>query len=342
MASTVATNPRPPVAPVDPSRPGSGPAPGPAPGGHGRDGGGPVGWRTDPSLGGTLALTALTLAVAIGFGRLFTGAGFLGPVVLATLASHATAWWCRRRRIPTAAAGAATITVAALVGAWTILGHTTAYGLPTPATLGAAVEALASARGAFSVVKAPAAVLPGFVLATVLALGISAFMADWAAFRLRATFEAIIPSFTLFIFTAALGTAHHRSLAVVLFVTGVIAFVLVHGLARSNRAGTWFGGRPGNGPRTLVRTAAGLGTACLLFGLVVGPNLPGADDPPVVRYKNRAQGGASNRTTVSPLVDIRGRLVERAGVEVFTVKASVRSYWRLTSLDTFDGTIWSS
>ncbi|MBW3614427.1 MAG: DUF3488 and transglutaminase-like domain-containing protein, partial [Actinobacteria bacterium] len=353
MASTVAANPRPPAAPVQSGPDGSGrPADPTGPQGRGPSGasergeqpgrGHSGGWRSDRSLAGTLALTGLTLAVALGFGRLFTGAGFLAPVVLTTLASHAIAWWCRRRNIATAAAGAATTAVAALVGVWTVLGHTTAYGLPTPHTLGSALEALASARGAFSVVKAPAAVLPGFVLATVLALGISAFMADWAAFRLRATFEAIIPAFTLFIFTSALGTAHHRSLAVMLFVAGVLGFVLVHGLARSNGAGAWFGGRPANGPRTLLRTAAALGAGCLLFGLVVGPKLPGADDPPVVRYKNRAQAGASNRTTVSPLVDIRGRLVERAGVEVFTVRASVRSYWRLTSLDTFDGTIWSS
>lgn len=337
MTSTLSRPLRPPVSPAEADRGGRG---GAAP--DRSSGSGAGGWRSDRSLGATVALTGLTLAVALGFGRLFVGGGFLWPVVLATLASHGAAWFCRRRNFPTAAAGAAAVSAALLVGAWTVLGHTTAYGIPTPHTLAAALDALASARGAFAVVKAPAAVLPGFVLATVLALGISAFMADWAAFRLQATFEAIIPAFTLFVFTSALGTARYRSVAVALFVSGVLGFLLVHGLARSNRAGIWFGGRAANGPRMLARTAAVLGAACLVIGLVVGPNLPGAGDPPVVRYKNRAQSGTSSRTTVSPLVDIRGRLVERAGVEVFTVKTNVRSYWRLTSLDTFDGTIWSS
>ena len=36
------------------------------------------------------------------------------------------------------------------------------------------------------------------------------------------------------------------------------------------------------------------------------------------------------------------RLVQQANVEVFTVRSDVRSYWRLTSLDRFDGSIWSS
>lgn len=344
MAGTVSASRRPPVAAVE-AAPAGGPAGGSGrrePEGAARAGTGRAPWPNDASLAPTLALTGLTLAVTVGLGRLFAGAGFLVPVVVTTLSSHAAAWWCRRRHVPTALAGAATVATAGVVGAWTVLGHTTAYGLPTPATAGAALEALASARGAFSVVKAPAEILPGFVLATVLALGISAFMADWAAFRLRATFEAIIPAFTLFIFTSALGTARYRTWAVALFVAGVLAFVVVQGLGRSQRAGAWFGGRPARGPRSLVGTAGALALACLLIGLVVGPNLPGAQAPPVVRYKNRALPGASSRITVSPLVDIRGRLVERAGVEVFTVKTDVRSYWRLTSLDIFDGTIWSS
>src|SRR5690606_29712826 len=48
------------------------------------------------------------------------------------------------------------------------------------------------------------------------------------------------------------------------------------------------------------------------------------------------------RVTVSPLVDIRSRLVQQANVEVFTVRSDQRAYWRLTSLDRFDGSIWSS
>jgi transglutaminase-like putative cysteine protease len=45
---------------------------------------------------------------------------------------------------------------------------------------------------------------------------------------------------------------------------------------------------------------------------------------------------------VSPLVDIQSRLVQQSTVEVFTVQSPERSYWRLTSLEEFDGTIWSS
>lgn len=299
-------------------------------------------WRSDPTLGGTVAIGALTLSVALGFGRLFADASFLVPVVLTTLVAHGVSWWCRRHDLPAAVAAGATVAAVTLIAAWTLFGHTTAYGVPLPGTLRAALDALDAARGVFAVVKAPADVLPGFVLATILALGLSAALADWTAFRLQATFEAIIPTFTLFLFTAALGTERHRTWAVALFVAAALGFVVVQGLAGSNRGGAWFGGRPGNGLGALARNAAILGVVALLLALSIGPRLPAPEDP-VVKYKNQVRGdGPTNRATVSPLVDIRGRLVERSGIEVFTVRSNVASYWRLTSLDDFDGNVWTS
>ena len=52
--------------------------------------------------------------------------------------------------------------------------------------------------------------------------------------------------------------------------------------------------------------------------------------------------GASDRVTISPLVDIQSRLVDQSEVEVFTVRSDARAYWRLTALDRFDGTVWSA
>jgi transglutaminase-like putative cysteine protease len=283
----------------------------------------------------------LTLSVAAGFARLFADGRFLLPVVLAVVAGHGVAWWCRRNELPTGIAAIASLGAVGLVAAWTVLGHTTAYGIPLPLTVRTALDVLGTAQQQFSTVRAPADALPGFVLATVLAVGISAFMADWAAFRLGATFEAVVPAFTLFVFTAFLGTARHRTWSLSVFVASVLGFLLVQGMARTNRAGAWFGGKPANGPRSLVRTAIGLGGVALVGALIVGPLIPGPDSA-IVKYKNRGRSGPTSRATISPLVDIRTRLVNQSGTEVFTVESPVKSYWRLTSLDTFDGSIWSS
>lgn len=300
------------------------------------------GARRDPTLPATAALAVLTLAVALGFGRLFADARFVGPIVLAALTGHGLAWETRRRGLGTPVAALATVTGVCLVAVWTVLPHTTAYGIPGTETVRQAAEELARAQQDFGRVVAPARVLPGFVLATALAVGIAAFMADWAAFRIHATFEACVPAFTLFLFTAALGTPRHRSWAVAAFVAAVLGFLLAHRFSRPAGARSWFGGRPRAGVPALLGVGGALGLTAIVLGLVVGPALPGAGEPPLVSYRNRQRPGPTSRATVSPLVDIRGRLVDRSGVEVFTVRTNLRAYWRLTALDTFDGTIWSS
>jgi transglutaminase-like putative cysteine protease len=91
-----------------------------------------------------------------------------------------------------------------------------------------------------------------------------------------------------------------------------------------------------------MRTGITLGAIAVVVALVIGPHLPGASAKAVIRLHGGDGEGRTTRTTVSPLVNIRTRLVDRANVEVFTVRSATRAYWRLTSLDRFDGEIWSS
>jgi transglutaminase-like putative cysteine protease len=295
----------------------------------------------DPTVRPTVAIALVTLSVGIGFGRLFTEGRFVVPVVVTVVLAHGVAWWCRRNQVPTGIAALATIGAAGVAASWTVLGHTTAYGIPIPYTLRVAAEELQLAREAFEVVKAPTPVMPGFLVALTLALGVAAFMSDWAAFRLHTAIEALVPAFTLFVFTAALGTDRYRIESVVAFVAASLAFLVVYGMTTRTRL-AWFGGRPATGPGTIVRAALLLGGVAVLVGLLVSPVIPGYDSDPLVKYKNRGGAGPSSRSTISPLVDIQGRLIDRADIEVFSVVANERAYWRLTSLDTFDGTIWSS
>lgn len=50
----------------------------------------------------------------------------------------------------------------------------------------------------------------------------------------------------------------------------------------------------------------------------------------------------TGRITISPLVDLHDRLTRASDTEVFTVRTSTPTYWRLTALDTFDGQVWRS
>lgn len=296
----------------------------------------------DESVPATLALAALTVVSAVSLGRLFNDGSFLGPIILAALGVHTVAWLCRRYDVngPLAyVAGALTIV---LVIAWAVLPETTVYGIPWTGTLDTALDELSRAMSQFKDVVAPAPVSKGFIVATVLGTGTAALLADWAAFRMRALFEAVIPSFTLFLFSAILGSPKYHGLSIAFYFGAVLLFVVVQHARLLGTATSWFASQSRGGMSGLLQVGGILGLGAVVAAVALGPRLPWADEAPVIKWRNSDRPGPGNRETISPLVDIRGRLVDRSNVEAFSVKSNVRAYWRLTSLDTFNGDIWSS
>jgi transglutaminase-like putative cysteine protease len=296
----------------------------------------------DLTASATGALTLLTLAAAVGMGRLFDSWDFVVPFTVATLVAHWLAWWSRRNGLSLATALPLTIGGVALASAWTLFPHTTAYGIPWQGTWQAAGDALREAWQGFATVVAPAPTAKGFLLAAMLGIAVATALADWAAFRVRAVFESVLPSFTLFVFTAVLGASHYRGQSVAAYLLALLLFVLVHQAGMASESASWFASRSRGGVLALLQGGAVLAAVAVFAALVVGPNLPGSASEPVIDWRDDDDQGPSRRTTISPLVDIRGRLVEQSSTEVFTVKTSQPAYWRLTSLDTFDGSIWQS
>ena len=139
-----------------------------------------------------------------------------------------------------------------------------------------------------------------------------------------------------------LGTERHRIGLTAAYLGAVLAFVVLADVGARTTTGAWFGTRGAQGDGAVLRAAAVVGLAAVLAGVVVGPRLPGADSPSLFGIGDKPGARGSARVTVSPLVDIRGRLVNPSGAEVFTVGSPAPAYWRLTSLDRFDGSIWSS
>jgi transglutaminase-like putative cysteine protease len=286
----------------------------------------------------TAAVTSVTVAAAIGMGRLFRDGSYLVPLVLAALVSHGVSFWGRRRGMSLAATATATTAAVGLVAVWVVLPDTTTYGIPGAATVEAALRELRQARSLFADVVAPAPVTDGFLLAAMAGVGMVAFLADWAAFRLESLFEVLLPSFLLVVFTAFLGEESNREILILLYLVTVGLFLLLHPNWLQRSTLPWLAGRTAGELGWRLPTGLVLGGAALLAGVLVGSGLAGAEGPAEL-WRGRSGG---RQTTVSPLVDIRGRLVSQGDNEVFTVRADVGSYWRLTSLDTFDGQIWSS
>ncbi|HVV36820.1 MAG TPA: DUF3488 and transglutaminase-like domain-containing protein [Acidimicrobiales bacterium] len=289
-----------------------------------------------PALG---ALVLLDLVAAVCLGRLFTTGGALGPILAGVVVGHVVAVGGRLRHLSAGATTAAAALAALVTATVTVVPQHTFFGLPTPGALHALLMALSSARRDFGVAIAPTAPTEGFVAACVMAVIVLATLADWAAFRMRTTVEAAVPAFTLFTFAAVLGTTRERTSATLAFVGALLVWFVVDHVVVVARTRPWFQGSADAGRRALSRAGVSIGVIGLV-GALLGLAIPFSQQPPAVAWRNRNRNHA--RTTISPLVDIRTRLVERSDVVAFTVKSAQRSYWRLTSLNVFDGEIWSS
>ena len=281
-----------------------------------------------------VALALITLGAVLGMGRLFAGGDWIAPLAINAVVAHGTAVVLRRGR----ALGLAAIVMAiaaALVVTWTCYWATTTLGIPTGDTLSLVrhdlptpgrVPGRQGARGA----------LTGFVVASALAIWCIAYVADWAAFRLWVPFESTFPAGTLFLFTALLGTDRGQA--------------LVRGRVRGDAprlpppapAGPPGGHHPLGGGTPSGRpplAAHRRGRARHGRGPRRGRDRSAA---PRGRCRRRARPERPQRRRAAaghhqPAGRHPGRLVQQANVEVFTVRSTARAYWRLTSLEKFDG-----
>ncbi|MEY2453889.1 MAG: hypothetical protein QOD92_3463 [Acidimicrobiaceae bacterium] len=287
------------------------------------------------------ALVGLSLAVVVGFARLFVDGSFFPRLAGFVIVAHGAAIITRRAGWSVAASGALSIVALSVTVGLLLYPDTTLLGLPTGETLDKARTDLADIWTQFQSVQAPTAVTTPFLLAAGLSLWWSAFVADWAAFRVWVPFESVVPAGTVFVFSSLF--AAHRSQVVLsgLFLIAAMVFLLLHKVTRQQSNAGWVSTDVQRGTNALLRVGAGLSALAVIAAMVVGPNLPQAHSAAVFAWRNGGAGPTA-RTTVSPLVNIEHRLVEQSNLELFTVRSDQRSYWRLTALDQFDGQIWKS
>jgi transglutaminase-like putative cysteine protease len=322
------------------------------------------------------ALIALTVVVAAGMSRLFTDTSFRRDVLALALASHVVVAATRRVQMPAGAAvlvSVATLTITATVLLYT---ETAWFVVPTPDTVTAALDHLVDGWDVFSGSPAPVVPVPGLVLVAGTALGLCALLADTAAFRLRSAGWAVAPAASIYVFTAAIGTGDAAILYGAL-TCGAIGLTLVALWLRNRRAEVWIETGPGRGTMAMARASSVALLVAVVAGAVAGPALPGARAEPWIDLENLevtdaapwvdappphpepwvdlapADGGApaspegsgeGPRVLVSPLVQVRSRLIDLSDVELFAVAVPEddRQYWRLTSLDEFDGNAWQA
>lgn len=291
---------------------------------------------------GPITLAAVTLAAAASLHRAFQSGDWLVGLVVQGLIAHTLVAGLRHARVITPLALAVSAVAAVVTIVWFYAPEATTFGLPGPGAIQALARDIDAAVGAFGDIKAPVEPIDGLLIWSAAAVWASAIIGDWWAFRLDATLEAVLPAGALFIAATILGADRRPLLLTGLFAAAVMAYLLVRAAARHDDA-PWAKDQRVAGSRQWLAAGLAILVVAMLAGVIMGPRIPGAQSEGAVDLRRLGNDdGPETRVTVSPLVDIRSRLVNQTDVVAFTVTADRPAYWRLTALDRFDGRIWSS
>jgi len=297
-------------------------------------------------LGPSVALLIVDLVVTLGFVRLFDSNSFLVPTLVVLLTAHGIGWLGRRRDVSGALAVGSSLVAICLVTAWVALGASTTYGLVVPATVSAAHHALALVPRELRELAAPAPVTTGFLLLTTLGMGLVGVFADWAAFRAGSIVLAVVPSLEVLVLTGGLGTPGGGSLEAAAWLLAVLALTLSRELPRR------LGPRRHRPRAWSAWLAAGSALALLATGIatVTAPLFPGAGGGALVHWHGGdvtgfgtgSSGHGRGSFAVSPLVSLKSEKLTPSSTVAFTVQTQTPTYWQLTTLDHFDGIVWTA
>ncbi|MFM2072731.1 MAG: hypothetical protein RLZZ623_2995, partial [Actinomycetota bacterium] len=284
----------------------------------------------------SFTLLVLSTVTAVAMCRVFADWVFLRPLLLTVLIVHAASTLLRMVRVPSLIA--LPIVVLVIVEVLTVLFYrdTMRLGFPSGDTLQLLRLDLRLVWSQFPSAVAPVPSEGSFLVAASLGMGLVAMCADAFAFRAYGRAEAVVPAGVLFIFTAALGTDRDRVVMAAIWFASALVVVAVLRALHAGGSESWLGRRRRAVGAAFPATAMCAGLAAL-GAAIFAPLLPGAGSAPLLETR---QSQSDVTEVLSPLVDIRSRLINRTNTEMFTVSASAGRYWRVTGLSDFNGTTW--
>lgn len=294
-------------------------------------------------LASEVLLVATSVSAVLMLQRVFGDTTFYSPLLFTVFVSHALLISMRWLGF-----AAFTCSFASLAG--TILAivavhySSTAVGsiLPTTETLDQVRLDMSQAQEIFQTLKAPVVPITGFLVFASIVFWALAAASDWAAFRLSAPGQALVPFIAVLVFVSLLGVEEDRvSTTAVAVVCGVL-FLLAHRAATRAVSGVWLDQGSGRGYTSLMAAGGVVAVVAALVGIVGGPAVPGADEAPLVEIGDATREENKPLEVISPLVQIKPRLIDQSDQILFTVEANERAYWRIAALDVFDGTLWRS
>ena len=292
--------------------------------------------RTQRLIAG-VATVLVAAAAAIALGRVFEGNGPTMRLLAAGVASAVIASLLERRNLVLA-------TIASIVGlaiaiGWLVFPETTWFGLPTPDTVRAALDAAALVGEQARVQVAPSPPLAPLMLAGLAGVWAAVFAAHSLAFRAGSPLLGLLPPVALVGFADSVLEDVIRPVFGLLFLIAATALLFADGLRRVQGWGpVWTG--PGRAARLDVAAGRGarrVAAAAVMVAAVAPIVLPGFGSRGVIDFST----SDDDRVRVDPLVSVQESLQRDEILPVFDVQTDVGRYWRMVALPNFDGRIWS-
>lgn len=284
----------------------------------------------------SVAVALLSAVTAAAMCRVFADWAFLDTLLVMVIGMHAVAIVLRIARVPGWLAIPVLLLVLFELLAILFYRGTLTALFPTRDTFELMRVDLRLVWSQFPTAVAPVPSEGSFLLAAALGIGLISLLSDAFAFRAYGRAEAVVPGGVLFIFTAALGTDRLRiAMAAAWFAAALVVVAVLRAL-HGGGSESWLGRR-----RRAVGAALPATAMCALVAALgaaaIGPLLPGAGEEPLLETR---QTQSDVTEVLSPLVDIRSRLVNRKNTEMFVASSAAGRYWRSTGLTVFDGTTW--
>lgn len=280
------------------------------------------------------------------FGQLFATGDYPGPALLGMMI--ATGLAILTRRLGFGAIVGLVVSVVAL--AWYLglvfAASKTFMSLPTPDAIAALGRSLSRAAGHSRVDYAPIPLRTGYAVAVVAAMWLATTIGELATFRWRRPLAASIVPIVIFSFALTVGTGNAAGLHVAFFLGALLTYWGLESAHRLRSWGRWVSAwshqrdrEPDSLTGDLARRIGAAAIACAVISPIF---LPALQDG-LLSWRSGLGGdgggsGAGGR--INPWVSIVPDIPNQSPAQLFTVEADEAAYWRVASLEFFDGDNW--
>lgn len=293
-----------------------------------------------------IGLWGMLVAALFSFNQVFGDADYPGPAILGMLLASGIVILLRRAGLGTIVTSA----VAFLGLTWYLSlifeAKNTFWSLPTRASLLNLSDSVARAHQQSQIDFAPVPLRPGYAIMVVGALWIAVTLGEIATFRWRRPLIATVLPLALFVVSLVVGSGDASTFYVLLFLVAVLTYWGLEASHRLRSWGRWVGAwshHKAHEPQSLTGgMARRLGASCVLAAVISPLFLPALEDG-LVSWRSGVGSGSGEGTSgrVNPWASLQPQLVNQSGEVLFRVKAERAEYWRLISLEDFDGVDWS-